>query len=230
MSNETRRILLVEDEKAIRDAVTAYLERENYWVTAVGDGQEALEEFSKHHFDLVILDLMLPRVPGERVCRVIRDTSDVPIIMLTAKGEVEDRIIGLELGADDYLVKPFAMEELIARIRAMGRRPRGWESAARLRLGRVTFDPAQRILSGPAGGCSLSHREGDLMEALLRNPGQTLPRSVLLSRVWGPDAPVEEGNLDNYVYFLRRRLNQVGGGLEVKTVRGVGYRLEQADG
>ena len=98
MSNETRRILLVEDEKAIRDAVTAYLERENYWVTAVGDGQDALEEFQKHHFDLVILDLMLPRVPGERVCRVIRDTSDVPIIMLTAKGEVEDRIIGLELG------------------------------------------------------------------------------------------------------------------------------------
>ena len=96
MSNETRRILLVEDEKAIRDAVTAYLERENYWVTAVGDGQEALEEFSKHHFDLVILDLMLPRVPGERVCRAIRDNSDVPIIMLTAKGEVEDRIIGLE--------------------------------------------------------------------------------------------------------------------------------------
>ena len=89
MSNETRRILLVEDEKAIRDAVTAYLERENYWVTAVGDGQEALEEFSKHHFDLVILDLMLPRVPGERVCRAIRDNSDVPIIMLTAKGEVE---------------------------------------------------------------------------------------------------------------------------------------------
>ena len=92
MSNETRRILLVEDEKAIRDAVTAYLERENYWVTAVGDGQEALEEFSKHHFDLVILDLMLPRVPGERVCRAIRDNSDVPIIMLPAKGEVEDRI------------------------------------------------------------------------------------------------------------------------------------------
>ena len=95
MNESTRRILLVEDEKAIRDAVAAYLERENYWVTAVGDGQEALEEFSKHHFDLVVLDLMLPRVPGERVCRVIRDNSDTPIIMLTAKGEVEDRIIAL---------------------------------------------------------------------------------------------------------------------------------------
>ena len=122
MSNETRRILLVEDEKAIRDAVAAYLERENYWVTAVGDGQEALEEFSKHHFDLVVLDLMLPRVPGERVCRAIRDNSDVPIIMLTAKGEVEDRIIGLELGADDYLVKPFSPRELVARVRALLRR------------------------------------------------------------------------------------------------------------
>lgn len=107
-NENTRRILLVEDEKAIRDAVAAYLERENYWVTAVGDGQDALEEFSKHHFDLVILDLMLPRVPGERVCRVIRDNSSTPIIMLTAKGEVEDRIIGLELGADDYLIKPFS--------------------------------------------------------------------------------------------------------------------------
>ena len=122
MNESTRRILLVEDEKAIRDAVAAYLERENYWVTAVGDGQEALEEFSKHHFDLVVLDLMLPRVPGERVCRVIRDSSDTPIIMLTAKGEVEDRIIGLELGADDYLIKPFSPRELVARVRALLRR------------------------------------------------------------------------------------------------------------
>ena len=134
-NNETRRILLVEDEKAIRDAVTAYLERENYWVTAVGDGQEALEEFSKHHFDLVILDLMLPRVPGERVCRAIRDNSDVPIIMLTAKGEVEDRIIGLELGADDYLVKRASWSPASARFCAAStptpsRSARCWSSAS----------------------------------------------------------------------------------------------------
>ncbi|MDO4503518.1 MAG: response regulator, partial [Coriobacteriia bacterium] len=122
MSNDTRRILLVEDEKNIREAVTAYLERESYWVTAVGDGQEALDEFAKHHFDLIILDLMLPKVSGERVCKIVRDTSDVPIIMLTAKGEVEDRIIGLELGADDYLVKPFSPRELVARTRALLRR------------------------------------------------------------------------------------------------------------
>ena len=108
MASDAKKILLVEDEKAIRDAVAAYLEREG-----VGDGQSAIEEFEKHQFDLVVLDLMLPKIPGERVCRTIRDTSDVPIIMLTAKGEIEDRIIGLELGADDYLIKPFSPRELV---------------------------------------------------------------------------------------------------------------------
>ena len=142
MSNDTRRILLVEDEKAIRDAVAAYLQRENYQVVAVADGQEALEEFSRHHFDLVILDLMLPRVPGERVCRVIRDNSDTPIIMLTAKGEVEDRIIGLELGADDYLVKPFSPRELVARVRALLRRVHSEAEPQRevLEFGELTID------------------------------------------------------------------------------------------
>ena len=122
MASDEKRILLVEDEKAIRDAVAAYLERENYMVRGVGDGQSALEEFEKHSFDLIILDLMLPKLSGERVCRAIRETSNVPIIMLTAKGEVEDRIIGLELGADDYLIKPFSPRELVARVRALLRR------------------------------------------------------------------------------------------------------------
>ena len=124
MASDAKKILLVEDEKAIRDAVAAYLEREGYWVVGVGDGQSAIEEFEKHQFDLVVLDLMLPKIPGERVCRTIRDTSDVPIIMLTAKGEIEDRIIGLELGADDYLIKPFSPRELVARVRALFRRAR----------------------------------------------------------------------------------------------------------
>ena len=116
MASDEKKILLVEDEKTIRDAVAAYLEREGYIVRGVGDGQSAVEEFEKHSFDLVILDLMLPKLSGERVCRSIRETSNVPIIMLTAKGEVEDRIIGLELGADDYMAKPFSMRELLARI------------------------------------------------------------------------------------------------------------------
>ena len=122
MASDEKKILLVEDEKAIRDVVAAYLDHENYIVRGVGDGQSAVEEFEKHSFDLVILDLMLPKLSGERVCRAIRETSNVPIIMLTAKGEVEDRVIGLELGADDYLIKPFSPRELIARVRALLRR------------------------------------------------------------------------------------------------------------
>ena len=124
MASDTKKILLVEDEKAIREAVAAYFEREGYWVRAVGDGQAAVDEFEKHGFDLVVLDLMLPKLSGERVCRAIRDQSDVPIIMVTAKDQVEDRIIGLELGADDYLVKPFSPRELVARVRALLRRAR----------------------------------------------------------------------------------------------------------
>ena len=165
MSNETRRIMLVEDEKAIRDAVTAYLERENYWVTAIGDGQDALDEFAKHHFDLIILDLMLPRVPGERVCRTIRDNSDVPIIMLTAKGEVEDRIIGLELGADDYLIKPFSPRELVARVRALLRRVHADSGPQRevLEFGDLTIDVSGHkvLVAGkehPSSSCSRRFR------------------------------------------------------------------------
>ena len=190
MSNETRRILLVEDEKAIRDAVTAYLERENYWVTAVGDGQDALEEFQKHHFDLVILDLMLPRVPGERVCRVIRDTSDVPIIMLTAKGEVEDRIIGLELGADDYLVKPFGMMEMVSRVRAVLRRTGGGEASretGRLTLGGLALDPASHTVTVDGSPVTLTLKEFELLRTMMAKPGVVFTRDRLLSEVWGTD-------------------------------------------
>ena len=174
MSNETRRILLVEDEKAIRDAVTAYLERENYWVTAVGDGQEALEEFGKHHFDLVILDLMLPRVPGERVCRAIRDNSDVPIIMLTAKGEVEDRIIGLELGADDYLIKPFSPRELVARARALLRRVHADSEPQRevLEFGDLTIDVSGHKVLVAGTEVDLTASEFKLLTTLSRYPGR----------------------------------------------------------
>ena len=204
MSNETRRILLVEDEKAIRDAVTAYLERENYWVTAVGDGQDALEEFQKHHFDLVILDLMLPRVPGERVCRVIRDTSDVPIIMLTAKGEVEDRIIGLELGADDYLVKPFSPRELVARSRALLRRVHADSEPQRevLEFGELTIDVSGHkvLVSG---------------------------EEIDLEKVLGYDFEGYERTIDSHVKNLRAKIGDNPRNPKwLHTVHGVGYRFE----
>ena len=220
MSNETRRILLVEDEKAIRDAVTAYLERENYWVTAVGDGQEALEEFSKHHFDLVILDLMLPRVPGERVCRAIRDNSDVPIIMLTAKGEVEDRIIGLELGADDYLVKPFSPRELVARARALLRRVHAGAEVFDLGDCHVEFGTHRVFVAGRE--VALTPQEFMLLGVLVRNRNLALSREKLLQLAWGYDYEGDTRTVDVHIQKLRKKL-----GFEdrIQTVYKLGYRL-----
>ena len=220
MSNETRRILLVEDEKAIRDAVTAYLERENYWVTAVGDGQDALEEFQKHHFDLVILDLMLPRVPGERVCRVIRDTSDVPIIMLTAKGEVEDRIIGLELGADDYLVKPFSPRELVARARALLRR-------VHADSGELTIDVSGHKVLVSGEEIDLTASEFKLLTTLSRYPGRVYSRMELVEKVLGYDFEGYERTIDSHVKNLRAKIGDNPRSPKwLHTVHGVGYRFE----
>ena len=207
-NENTRRILLVEDEKAIRDAVAAYLERENYWVTAVGDGQEALDEFGKHHFDLVILDLMLPHVPGERVCRVIRDSSSTPIIMLTAKGEVEDRIIGLELGADDYLIKPFSPRELVARVRALLRRVHSDVEPQRevMEFGELTID-----ISG--------HK-------VLVN-GEEVDLTASEFKVLGYDFEGYERTIDSHVKNLRAKIGDNPRNPKwLHTVHGVGYRFE----
>ena len=233
MSNETRRILLVEDEKAIRDAVTAYLERENYWVTAVGDGQEALEEFSKHHFDLVILDLMLPRVPGERVCRAIRDNSDVPIIMLTAKGEVEDRIIGLELGADDYLVKPFSPRELVARARALLRRVHADSEPQRevLEFGELTIDVSGHKCWSTTRR-SISPQRVQAAHHAVPLPGSRVLAHGAGGEVLGYDFEGYERTIDSHVKNLRAKLGDDPRNPRwLYTVHGVGYRFEapQAD-
>ena len=227
MSNETRRILLVEDEKAIRDAVTAYLERENYWVTAVGDGQDALEEFQKHHFDLVILDLMLPRVPGERVCRVIRDTSDVPIIMLTAKGETIDKVAGLEMGADDYIVKPFEMKELLARVHAVLRRLGGDEvKARRLTFDGLVIDLDSYELEVKGKRVDTPPKELELLFHLASSPNRVFTRNQLLDEVWGFDYFGDSRTVDVHIKRLREKLEGVSDQWSLKTVWGVGYKFE----
>jgi two-component system response regulator RegX3 len=229
MNENTRRILLVEDEKAIRDAVAAYLERENYWVTAVGDGQEALEEFSKHHFDLVVLDLMLPRVPGERVCRVIRDNSDTPIIMLTAKGEVEDRIIGLELGADDYLIKPFSPRELVARVRALLRRVHSDSEPQRevLEFGELTIDISGHKILVSGEEVDLTASEFKLLTTLCRYPGRVYSRMELVEKVLGYDFEGYERTIDSHVKNLRAKIGDNPRNPKwLHTVHGVGYRFE----
>ena len=229
MNAETRRILLVEDEKAIRDAVAAYLERENYWVTPVGDGQAALDEFAKHHFDLIILDLMLPKISGERVCRNVRDTSDVPIIMLTAKGEVEDRIIGLELGADDYLIKPFSPRELVARVRALLRRAHPAEDPQReiLEFGDLSIDVSGHKVTVAGREVDLTASEFKLLTTLSRDPGRVYSRMELVEKVLGYDFEGYERTIDSHVKNLRAKLgDDPKKPTWIYTVHGVGYRFE----
>ncbi len=229
MSTETRRVLLVEDEKNIREAVTAYLEREGYWVTAVGDGKEALEEFAKHQFDLIVLDLMLPTVSGEKVCSVIRDTSDVPLIMLTAKGEVEDRIVGLELGADDYLVKPFSPRELVARARALLRRVHSDSEPLRevLEFGELTIDVSGHKALVNGEEVDLTASEFKLLTTLSRYPGRVYSRMELVEKVLGYDFEGYERTIDSHVKNLRAKLGDNPRDPKwLHTVHGVGYRFE----
>jgi two-component system, OmpR family, response regulator RegX3 len=229
MAAETRRILLVEDEKTIRDAVAAYLERESYWVTPAEDGQVAIDQFTKHRFDLVVLDLMLPKVSGEEVCRQIRNASDVPIIMLTAKGEEEDRIAGLELGADDYLVKPFSPRELVARVRALLRRAHVDSEPQRDRLafGDLEVDVAghKAFLAGQE--LDLTASEFKLLTTLSRYPGRVYSRMELVEKVLGYDFEGYERTIDSHVKNLRAKLgDDPKEPTFIYTVHGVGYRFE----
>ena len=227
--SEARRILLVEDEKNIRDAVAAYLERAGYWVTPAADGQEAVDAFSLHQFDLVILDLMLPRLPGEKVCRIIRDTSDVPIIMLTAKGEVEDRIVGLELGADDYLIKPFSPRELVARVRALLRRAHIDSEPQRevLDFGGLTIDLNGHKVLVNDEEVDLTASEFKLLTTLSRYPGRVYSRMELVEKVLGYDFEGYERTIDSHVKNLRAKIGDNPRNPKwLHTVHGVGYRFE----
>lgn len=229
MVGETKRVLMVEDEKSIRDAVVAYLERDGFWVRAVGDGQTALEEFGRHTFDLVILDLMLPKLSGERVCRAIRETSDVPIIMLTAKGEVEDRIVGLELGADDYLVKPFSPRELIARVRALLRRVHFEQEPPMevLDFGDLVIDISGHKVSVEGKPIDLTASEFKLLTTLARYPGRVYTRMELVEKVLGYDFEGYERTIDSHVKNLRAKLGDDPRNPRwLYTVHGVGYRFE----
>lgn len=227
--SEARRILLVEDEKNIRDAVAAYLERAGYWVTPAADGQEAVDAFSLHQFDLVILDLMLPRLPGEKVCRIIRDTSDVPIIMLTAKGEVEDRIVGLELGADDYLIKPFSPRELVARVRALLRRAHIDSEPQRevLDFGGLTIDLNGHKVLVNDEEVDLTASEFKLLTTLSLYPGRVYSRMELVEKVLGYDFEGYERTIDSHVKNLRAKIGDDPRNPRwIYTVYGVGYRFE----
>ncbi|MCM1105543.1 MAG: response regulator transcription factor [Blautia sp.] len=221
------KILLIEDDKKLCDTLCFQLKKERHSVTVCGDGRDGLDLFLQDAYDLVLLDRMLPTMNGLLVLQRARSQGILtPVIILTALGELYDRIEGLDCGADDYLVKPFAYEELSARIRSIGRRSRAYDDHNLFSYADVSYENQLRSLTGPGGSIQLSGREGRLLEIFVQNPGRVLPRLVLLSRVWGSDAPVEESNLDTYVHFVRKRLKQVKSSATIETVRGIGYRLQ----
>ena len=202
--------------------------RERYELRLSREGVETLELIRSFKPDVMILDLMLPGLDGlELLRRHRRSGGRTPVLLLTALSDVGDRVAGLDAGADDYLAKPFAPEELLARVRALLRRPSAIQSHG-ISAGDVKLYPGDGRLEGPNGSCSLSARETKLLQLFLTNPGQALSRDTILLRVWGMDSEVEERNIDNFVYLVRRRLKNVGSRAELQSVRGFGYRLEVA--
>jgi DNA-binding response OmpR family regulator len=222
------RILIVDDEPPIVDLLRYNLQRANYQVLVARDGEEALVQARQGQPDLVLLDLMLPRLDGLEVCRALRRERDVPIIMLTARDDEVDRVVGLELGADDYVVKPFSVRELMARIKSVLRRaaPRPVAAAAPVSTGALRVDPARREAQWAGTRLHLTALEFDLLHTLARHAGQVLTREQLLEQVWGYDYYGDLRVVDAAVKRLRAKLRAANPDVElVATVRGVGYKL-----
>lgn len=221
------RILLAEDDKNLNKFLTEQLQSEGFDTDSCFDGEDALYYGNQNIYDVILLDRMLPHMEGTQVLTALREAGiTTPVIIITALGALQDKVSGLNLGADDYLVKPFAFEELLARIQCVSRRSPLLHKSQELQLMDIVYHTDSTILTGPNASCSLSNREGALLEVFLRNPNQTIPRTTLLLKVWGPESDVEDGNLDNYIHFLRRRLKNVGSSLALKTIRGTGYCMQ----
>ena len=221
------RILLAEDERSLSRAVVALLEKNNYSADAVYDGAEALEYLAAENYDAVILDLMMPKMDGLTVLRKLRERGGhVPVLMLTAKSEVEDRVAGLDTGANDYLTKPFATAELLARIRAMTR-TQAVQTDSRLSFGKVVLDQTTFELSAPGGSFRLANREYQMIELLMRNPRQVIPTERFLEKIWGYDSDVEVNVVWVYISYLRKKLAALHANVQIRATRNTGYSLEE---
>ena len=222
------KLLLAEDEIAMSEAVVDILNYHKYSVDAVYDGEDALYYARSQRYDGIILDVMMPKLDGLSVLRQLRrENNATPVLLLTARSEVEDRIGGLDAGADDYLPKPFVMGELLARVRAMLRRRESYMPDV-LRVGNVELDPSRFMLLVGGESVSLSRLEYQLMELFMRNPGLTFPAEALLERVWGCNSDAEVGSVWVYISYLRKKLTTLGANVELRSRRGLGYSLEVA--
>ena len=223
-------ILVVDDDQAVRDAIRRALSMQGYDVETAADGQEALERLNDPAgIDLLVVDVLMPRLDGLDLTRRLRsDGSPLPILMLTARDQVADRVAGLEAGADDYLVKPFALEELIARVRALLRRLGSDEESTTLSFADLTLDTGTREVTRGDQSLELTRTEFALLELFLRNPRQVLTRSVIFDRVWGYDFGYGSNSLDVYISYLRKKTEAAGMSRLIHTVRGVGYALRES--
>lgn len=221
------RLLLAEDEKALSRALVAILERSNYSVDAVFDGQSALDYLESENYDGVILDVMMPKMDGFTVLKNLREAGNlVPVLLLTAKSEIDDKVFGLDLGANDYLTKPFNSRELLARVRAMTRTQVA-QADARLRMGNVTLDQATLELSTPSGSFRLANKEYQVMELLMSNPHRLIPTERFLEKIWGYDSDAELNVVWVYISYLRKKLTALHANIEIKAARNAGYTLEE---
>jgi two-component system response regulator MprA len=223
------KILVVDDERAVRESLRRALELEGYEIELAADGNEALYRLEvTEEPDAVILDVLMPGVDGLEVCRRLRGTgSKLPVLMLTARTEVEDRVAGLDAGADDYVTKPFALEELLARVRALLRRT-GDTDGEVVRFADLELDPATREVTRGGRPIELTRTEFSLLELFMRNPRQVLTRTIIFERVWGYDFGYASNSLDVYIGYLRRKTEADGEPRLIQTVRGVGYALRES--
>ena len=222
------RILVVEDDRRIRDLLRRGLLFEGYTVDTAEDGETALRAARENLPDAVILDIMLPKMDGLEVCRRLRSASNVPIMMLTARDSVADRVTGLDAGADDYLVKPFAFDELLARLRALFRRHRLETAPDVYRYADLELNPRTRQVFRNEDAIELTAKEFDLLELFMRHPGQVLTREMIYEHIWDYDFGGESNIIEVYVRYLRTKLEATGKPRLIQTVRGVGYALRES--
>ncbi len=221
------RLLLAEDERSLSRAVKTILEKSNYSVDAVYDGEEALEYLAAVNYDGVVLDIMMPKRDGISVLKEIRrQGNSVPVLLLTAKSEVDDKVLGLDSGANDYLTKPFNSKELLARIRAMTR-SQTVQVTSELKVGNVTLDQATFELKGPGGSFRLANKEFQMLEMLMANPKNLIPTERFMEKIWGYDSEADISVVWVYISYLRKKLTSLKADIQIKATRNAGYSLEE---
>lgn len=222
------RILLAEDERALSKAIIKIFEKNNYSADAAYDGQEALTYLESGNYDVAVLDIMMPKMDGITLLKKLRAANNqIPVIMLTAKSEIEDRVLGLDSGANDYLSKPFDTRELLARIRSITRAKT--ETDTKLTTGNITLDRASFELSSPSGSFRLANKEYQMMEMFMQNPRRVISADMFMEKIWGWDTDAEINVVWVYISYLRKKLAALGADIQIKSSRNAGYSLENCN-